>query len=198
MKKRVRDPEGKRLSLLEAGLHLAEQYGLANMSVNDVAAEADVGKGSFYVHFPDRAAFVLELHRGFHDELMDRVRSATAGMPPGRDRLTAASTTFLDTCLRARNVRALLLDIRSELQVADEIGVRIAQLTRMFEQDLRALGWPDPAAAARLFTSMCTETSVSELTRGRRDSTLRRSLLRFLTHEGVAAPRARRQVARAS
>src|SRR5258708_1877979 len=138
MKKRVRDPEGKRVSLLEAGLHLADQFGLANMSVNDVAAGAGVGKGSFYVHFPDRAAFVLELHRGFHDNLVAEIRESCAGMTPGLERLTTAATTYLDTCLRDRDVRALLLDIRSELNVADEVAARVAQITRLFEQDLRA------------------------------------------------------------
>ena len=192
MKKRVRDPEGKRISLLDAGLHLADEYGLGNMSVNDVAAEADVGKGSFYVHFPDRAAFLLELHRRFHDQLIADIRESCAGMTPGVDRLTTAATTFLDFCLRERTVRPLLLDMRSELQVADEIATRTAQITRLFEQDLRAMGWPDPGPAARLFMSMCSDAAVSELHRARRDSALRRSLLRYVTREGLPAPRARR------
>ena len=192
MKKRVRDPEGKRLSLLEAGLHLADQFGLANMSVNDVAAEADVGKGSFYVHFPDRAAFVLELHRGFHDNLLAELKESSAGMPPGSERLTTVVTAFLDSCLSERTVRALLLDVRSEMQVADEIAARVAQVTRLIEQDLRAMGWPDPAPSARLFMSMCTETAVTELQRGRRDNALRRSLLHYAGSGDHSTPSARR------
>jgi TetR/AcrR family transcriptional regulator, transcriptional repressor for nem operon len=193
MKKRVRDPDGKRISLLDAGLHLADRYGLANMSVNDVAAEAGVGKGSFYVHFVDRSAFLLELHRGFHDELMEEVLSASDGMAPGMARLSATTTAFLDTCLAARTVRALLLDMRSELQVADEIAGRSAQLTRMVEQDLRAAGWPDPAPAARLYMGMCTETAIAELARGRRDNTLRRSLLHFVSRSSNSTGRAVRR-----
>jgi TetR/AcrR family transcriptional regulator, transcriptional repressor for nem operon len=185
MRKRVRDPEGKRISLLEAGLQLAEQYGLANMSVNDVAAEAGVGKGSFYVHFIDRAAFLLELHRGFHENLVAEVREATAGTSPGVNRLVAGATAYLDVCLRERTVRALLLDMRSEPQVAEEIAGRTAQITRMFEQDLRAAAWPEPGPSARLFMSMCTETAVTEVGRGRRDNTLRRALFRFVTGEGL-------------
>ncbi len=189
----MRDPEGKRLALLEAGLQLAEQYGLANMSVNDVAAEAGVGKGSFYVHFADRAAFLLELHSGFHEDLVARIRAACAGMPPGVERLGTAATTYLDVCLRGRMVRPLLLDMRSELHVADEIAARTGQVTRMFEQDLRAAGWPDPASTARLFMAMCMETAVTEVQRGRRDNTLRRSLLRFVSLDGVPNGRAARR-----
>jgi len=192
MRKRVRDPEGKRLSLLEAGMDLADRFGLASVSVNDVAAEAGVGKGSFYVHFADRAAFLLELHRGFHDELLAEVREQTAEMRPGRARLETAAAAFLDFSLAQRRVRPLLLDIRSEQQVADEVAARMQQITRTFEQDLRAQGWPDPAPAARLFMAMCTEVAVTELDRGRRDNTLRRTLLRYATGEGVPAARTRR------
>jgi TetR/AcrR family transcriptional regulator, transcriptional repressor for nem operon len=192
MKKRVRDPEAKRLSLLDAGMHIADHYGLANMSVNDVAATADVGKGSFYVHFVDRDAFMLELHRGFHEALVAEIRRRSAGMTPGLARLVTTTTAYLDTCLKARTVRPLLLDIRSELQVADEIVARVSQITRLFEQDLRAAGWPDPAPAARLYMAACTETAVAELTRARRDNPLRRSLLRFVSADGRPGPRARR------
>jgi TetR/AcrR family transcriptional regulator, transcriptional repressor for nem operon len=192
MKKRVRDPEGKRLALLDAGLHLADQQGMANMSVNDVAAAAGVGKGSFYVHFVDRAAFLLELHRGFHDALTEDVDAATDRVKPGADRLVATTTAFLDTALRERTVRALLLDARAEPQIAGEIATRTARITRLFEQDLRAEGWPDPAPAARLYHAMCTEAALTELARGRRDNALRRSLVRYVTRDGLPAARGRR------
>jgi AcrR family transcriptional regulator len=192
MKKRVRDPEGKRIALLEAGLRLADEQGMANMSVNDVAAAAGVGKGSFYVHFVDRAAFLLELHRGFHDALVEDVEAAIHGVKPGADRLVRLTTAFLDAALRERTVRALLLDARAEPQIAGEIATRVARVARLIEQDLRGEGWPDPAPAARLYLAMCTEASLSELARGRRDNTLRRSLLRYVTREGLPTPRGRR------
>jgi AcrR family transcriptional regulator len=173
-------------------MHLADRFGLANVSVNDVAAEAGVGKGSFYVHFDDRAAFLLELHRGFHEELLAEIRDGCAGMPAGLDRLASATAIFLDTCLRARTVRALLLDMRSEVQVAEAIAGRTAQITRLFEQDLRAAGWPEPGPAARLYMTMCTEAAVSELGRGRRDANLRRALLRYASRDGLPATRGRR------
>ncbi|HXA29606.1 MAG TPA: TetR/AcrR family transcriptional regulator [Candidatus Angelobacter sp.] len=189
MKKRVRDPEGKRIALLEAGLRLADDNGMANMSVNDVAAAAGVGKGSFYVHFIDRAAFLLELHRGFHDALVEDIETAIDGVKPGLDRLTALTTAFLDTAMRERTVRALLLDARAEPQIAEEIATRVSRIARLIEQDLRAEAWPDPAPAARLYLAMLTEASLTELARGRRDNTLRRSLLRYVTREGLPAPR---------
>jgi hypothetical protein len=39
---------------------------------------------------------------------------------------------------------------------------------------------------------MCTEAALSELSRGRRDNTLRRSLTRYVTREGLPSARGRR------
>ena len=40
-----------REALLDAGVALAEEHGLAGVSVNMVVARAGVAKGTFYVHF---------------------------------------------------------------------------------------------------------------------------------------------------
>jgi AcrR family transcriptional regulator len=45
-----------REALLDAGAALAEEHGLAGVSVNMVVARAGVAKGTFYVHFSGRAA----------------------------------------------------------------------------------------------------------------------------------------------
>ena len=55
--------------LLDAGVKVAEEHGLAGLSVNRVVAEAGVAKGTFYVHFTDRNAFIDALHERFHDRV---------------------------------------------------------------------------------------------------------------------------------
>jgi hypothetical protein len=39
---------------------------------------------------------------------------------------------------------------------------------------------------------MCTEAALTELARGRRDNALRRSLVRYVTRDGLPAARGRR------
>ena len=48
-----------RNALLEAGLKIAEAEGLAHMTVDQIVREAGVAKGTFYVHFSDRVAFLV-------------------------------------------------------------------------------------------------------------------------------------------
>src|ERR1700755_1466907 len=87
-------------ALMDAGVAVAEQHGLAGLSVNRVVAEAGLAKGTFYVHFADRDAFVDALHARFHDAVDAAVGAAVADVPPGAERLLAAAEAYLDVCLR--------------------------------------------------------------------------------------------------
>ena len=75
------------------------RYGLAGLSVNRVVAEAGVAKGTFYVHFEDRDAFVDALHERFHAHVQEAVEAASAGVPPGAERIVRGAEAYLDVCL---------------------------------------------------------------------------------------------------
>ncbi|MGZ4693919.1 MAG: TetR/AcrR family transcriptional regulator, partial [Acidimicrobiales bacterium] len=92
-------------ALLASGLALAEAGTLSSLSVDDVVRGANVAKGTFYVHFPDRASFLVALHDRFHDDLRERIRQASRGLEPGAERLERSVTAYLDGCLEARGVK---------------------------------------------------------------------------------------------
>src|ERR1700684_4627400 len=118
-----------RESLLDAGAALAEEHGLAGVSVNMVVARAGVAKGTFYVHFKDRAAFVDAMHARFHARVQAAVDQAVAGLPPGARRLSRAAEAFLVVSLAHRGVKALSLEARSDPAVQDSMAVRRERLT---------------------------------------------------------------------
>src|SRR6516164_73347 len=101
-------------ALLDAGVAVAEEHGLTGLSVNRVVARAGVAKGTFYVHFPDRAAFVDALHERFHRRVQAAVAEATQGVPPGAERIMLGAESYLDVCLANRAVKALALEARSD------------------------------------------------------------------------------------
>src|SRR6516165_12163080 len=103
-------PTTTRDALLDAGVAVADAHGLAGLSVNRVVAAAGVAKGTFYVHFHDRAAFVDALHERFHDRVQEAVAAATAGVPPGAERILRAAEAYLDVSLANRAVKALALE----------------------------------------------------------------------------------------
>ena len=169
-----------REALLDAGAALAEEHGLAGVSVNMVVARAGVAKGTFYVHFKDRAAFVDAMHARFHGRVQVEVDHAVAGLPPGAGRLFRAAEAYLDVSLANRGVKALSLEARSDPAVQDSMAVRRERLTAAGVADLKAMGWDDAEAAAQLLAAMTREISALEFDAGRQLPGARRALRRFL------------------
>src|SRR5690348_13034970 len=149
--KRVAAAQQTRAKLIETGLVLAEELGLEGLSVNAVVARAGVSKGTFFHHFPDRVSYLVALHRRFHDVLFDEMMSAIDEMPPGKQRLDSAATTYLDGCLRDRGVKALLLEARGHLPIAEEVARRNLTTVDIVAADFVALDAQHPRHSARLW-----------------------------------------------
>src|ERR1700722_3911683 len=170
----------KREALLDAGAALAEEHGLAGVSVNMGVARAGVAKGTFYVHFKDRAAFVDAMHERFHTRVGAVIDEAIAGLPPGPERLFRGSEAYLDVSLANRGVKALSLEARSDPSVQGSMEARRQRLATAGVPDLEAMGWDDAEAAAELVGAMTREISVLEFDAGHRLPAQRRALRRFL------------------
>ncbi len=179
-----------RTILLEAGYELAENRGLAQMTVDAIVDKAGFGKGTFYVHFPDRIAFLVALHAQFHERLLRAVLAATAELPPGAERLQRGTVTYLDACLHERAVKALLLEARSNASIAAEVQRRNAEFALLAQADFTALGWSHAETSARLFVALVAEAALIELEAAHLNDPVRRSLWRFagIEPEGASLP----------
>jgi len=170
-------------ALLDAGVAVAAEHGLAGLSVNRVVAAAGVAKGTFYVHFDDRAAFIDALHERFHAQVRETVAAATADTPPGPQRIRRAAEAYLDVCLANRAVKALALEARSDPSLLAAMAARHDRFAASAVPSLKAMGWPDAAASAQLLAAMTSEIAVRELDAGRRLPASRRALRRFIGGE---------------
>lgn len=178
------DAARTKTALLEAGLRVFEKKGLAEMRVDDVVAEAGVAKGTFYLYFKDRAAYLLGLHRDFHDALRVEILEKAAQLPHGRERLLLGTTVYLDGCLKKSGVKAMLFEARSEPALRDEVFARNENFAAVVAEDFKAMGWKNPAAAAKLFVAMAAEAALSEMQAGKKLAPLRAALGDFLTPPG--------------
>lgn len=173
-----------RQALLDAGVVVADRHGLAGLSVNRVVAEAEVAKGTFYVHFADREAFVDALHARFHAEVEAAIAAVAADLPPGAERIVAAVEAYLDVCIEDRAVKALALEARSDPELNASMAARHDRFADAAVPSLRAMGWADARAASQLLAAMTAEIAIRELDANRRLPAARRSLRRFLGLEG--------------
>lgn len=171
--------EQTRSKLIETGLVLAEHLGLEGLSVNAVVAAAGVSKGTFFHHFSDRTTYLVALHRRFHNALNAEIAAIIEPMTPGRERLSAAATTYLDGCLRDRGVKALLLEARGHRPIADEVMRRNAANVDIVAADLEVMGRPYPRQSARLWIAATAECALMELELGRADPEARAALEAF-------------------
>lgn len=178
---RAEAKERTREALLDIGFALAETTGLDSLSINTITSAAGVAKGTFFHHFGDRTAYLVQLHRRFHDRILIDVQQAVAGLPSGRERLVAISTTYLDACLDQRGVRALILEARALVPIQDEITRRNEATVTLLTADFEALGWRFPDAAARLWIGSTVECALVELVRGQADPQARETLIDFAT-----------------
>jgi AcrR family transcriptional regulator len=183
---RADDQHPTRLELLDAAVALAEQDGLSALSVARITVAAGHAKGTFYVHFPDRAAFLVALHRRFHDAVFSQIIEATGADTPGPERARRRVLAFLDGCRALPGVRALLLDARTEPSVVAEVGRRNRQATAVLAADLAGF-CTHPRETARFLVLAASDVAARESDRQRRLPTARRGLLELIP---VAAARA--------
>ncbi|MEU6563546.1 TetR/AcrR family transcriptional regulator [Nocardia nova] len=180
MPTRVETAARTRAALVAAGLRLADEFSLAELSVNRIVAAAGVSKGTFFHHFPSRVDYLLALHQGFHDHLDAEIAAAIGELPPGRDRLHAAQLAYLDGCLRNRGVRALLLEARAERAITDRIRERNETSAEVAAEDFRAAGWSHPVESARLWIGLVVEAALLELGAGAESPAVRSALEQYL------------------
>jgi TetR/AcrR family transcriptional repressor of nem operon len=168
--------------LIDAALLLAGDRPLATIPVEDIAREAGVAKGTFYVHFADRGAFLAAVARRVHRRLVRATVDAVGTMPPGAERLAAGAIAYLDASLAQVGAKSTLLESRFEPAVAIEAARCKGDAAMVMLGDVEALGMPDPMTTARLFAALVAEAALIELESGGADPSARAALLALLPH----------------
>lgn len=177
-------PHPTRQALIEAGFILASSESLNRITVDAIVKQAGVAKGTFYVHFADRAAFLIALHVQFHDQLRDSIQQAIADLPPGARRLRKGIETYLNECLKERAVKALLLEARSEAPIVKAAQERNKEFARLGSDDFAALGWSDAPSSAYLFVVLVAEVALVEIETGKNEA-MRQALWGFARIENA-------------
>ena len=104
-----------RLALLEAAQRLFALRSVEGVSIDDIAKEAEVAKGSLYNHFESKEALADELFRMMRSHVADLLDAAidTITLPP--ERLVRGSFVILRFALDHPESAAALLKLSPEL-----------------------------------------------------------------------------------
>jgi AcrR family transcriptional regulator len=123
-----------REAILDATDRLLARYGFKKMTIDDLAHEVGIGKGSIYLHFPSKEEIALSHIDRLVDRLKERLRTLAASDTPVAEKLRqmlVERTTYrfdsiqhytqsLDELLA--NLRTALLD-RRRRYFADEAAI---------------------------------------------------------------------------
>jgi len=115
--RRERKKQATRQAIHEAAFTLAEEYGLAAVTVEAIADRADVAPRTFFNYFPSKEEAILD----WDGERSEALRSALVSRPPDEDALTALRRVMEDEVAQRvldaeRALRRMRL-IRSEPQL---------------------------------------------------------------------------------
>ena len=127
---------------------LLARYGFRKMTMADLARQVGIGKGTIYLHFPDKDELVLSHVDRLSERVLRRLRelAASAASPAERLRRMLAERVLLrfDAVTHySESLNELLSSLRSEL---------VARRNAHFEREVRALAavLRDGAAAGHL------------------------------------------------
>ena len=102
-------------SLVQAGLATIAERGLYGTTVEHITEAADVGKGTFYAHFPSKEELLHHLVRHGFNELIVAGRTALPLNRPPADRLATLIQAQLCILSRRRDLVILLHQVRGLL-----------------------------------------------------------------------------------
>ena len=107
-------------NLVQAGLAVIGKRGLYETTIEHITEAADVGKGTFYAHFPSKEDLVHHLVRHGFDELIAAGRAeAPVGRTPA-DRLAGLIRAQVRVLSRRRDLIVLLHQVRGLLILQPE------------------------------------------------------------------------------
>ena len=144
------DAARNRRRILEAAERLLKERGVAGVSMDDVASEAGVGKGTLYRRFGDKAGLGIAVLDERERELQDAILRGPPPLGPGapsRKRLKAFVRAYLDYAWR--NLDLLVVAETGSPGARYRSGV-YAGFRRHVEILLMDAGADDPVLGAEL------------------------------------------------
>lgn len=98
-----------RAALLQAGQALFAAQPVDAVSIDDIVLAADVAKGSFYNHFPDKEALAREIAATVRAEAEAEIDAANAGVTDPARRMARGQAVFIRFALRnPQRARAMM------------------------------------------------------------------------------------------
>lgn len=159
--RRERKKLATRAAVREAALRLALRHGVANVTVEQIATEADIAVRTFFNHFGSKEEAIVAAAAAGAEALIAEFR-ARPRTEPVLWALRQAVLAVLDRDDEATRacIRAMWLITRSPSLVPHQLGVLAAQERALADAITERLG---PRAAGGVYPRLCAATALTAL-----------------------------------
>src|SRR5215471_4041913 len=91
------DVESRRAAILDAALRVFGQYGYRRASMDDIAREAGIGKGTIYLSFAGKDEVFQALSQALTERMLAGAEESRRGPGDTADKLAAMSAAWFGT-----------------------------------------------------------------------------------------------------
>jgi AcrR family transcriptional regulator len=197
LRPRTKPSDVRREELLLSGERLFLAKGVAATSIDDIAAGADIAKGTFYLYFAAKEDFLAALRERFSGSNRAHTNTRLAARPAGdwRGKLDAFVEGGISFYLDHVRLHDVLFhgDFHPRRRAGKSDNSMVAALADLLTQGSRAGAWSadEPAMTAVLLFHALHGAVDLAIARGREDGKDRlvRTVQRFFHHAVLPVPR---------
>src|SRR5690625_5104970 len=107
----------KKIDLIQSGMKLFAQKGYHKTSIQEIATEAGISKGAFYLYFDSKEQFIGTALQYFHNQLKKQIADASMEELPPKQNLSQ-QIFFITTCVyEHRNF--IIMHLREDISIGD-------------------------------------------------------------------------------
>lgn len=160
--RRQRKKARTRRDIYEAAMRLFGEAGFEGTSIVQICEAADVGRGTFFLHFPTKASLLYEFNERFAEEFRDTLREPRGSAREELTTLVERMSVELET--RAAVMRAMLSAFFASpesIAAASRHGRALPELVTSIIERGQARGEFNPRIDARLAAASFFATSAA-------------------------------------
>lgn len=114
----------KKISLIEAGMKLFAEQGYHLTSIQEIAEEAGISKGAFYLYFTSKEDFIVTAIQYFYTKLTKQIDTAHLPEKSPEDNFADQINTVMKFIFQHRNF--IIMYLREDISIGDQ-AVQILQ-----------------------------------------------------------------------
>ncbi len=116
----------KKMKLIEAGMKLFAEKGYHNTSIQEIASEAGVSKGAFYLYFQSKEDFITTAFHFYHDEITEQIEKVSEQNLEPRESLAKQIEVIIAYIYEYKDF--LIMQLRENISIGEDTDTFIRQM----------------------------------------------------------------------